>query len=79
MRDSSHTSKVAEMNSQVSVSKLMQWQVAKVAGLRDKEEKLMMSTSLAEKQKGKIEELRKANEMLSTDNTRNKEENQTMK
>ena len=67
------------MNSKVSVSKLVQWQVATAAGLRDKEEKLVMSTSLAETQKGKIEELRKANEMLTTDIARNKEENETMK
>ena len=39
----------------VSMSSLMQWQVNRAAGLRDKEDKLKMTNSLADMQKIKIE------------------------
>jgi len=64
--------------SMVNMSSLVEWQVSKAAGLRDKEEKLRMTTSLADRQKVKIEELRKSNEVLETDLSRSKEENQSL-
>jgi len=64
--------------SMVNMSSLVEWQVSTAAGLRDKEEKLRMTTSLADRQKVKIEELRKSNEVLGTDLARNKEENQSL-
>ena len=51
---------------QMSVSSLLEWQVATAAGLRDKEEKLKMTMGLADRQKFKIEELRKYREALGT-------------
>ena len=51
---------------QMSVSSLLEWQVATAAGLRDKEEKLKMTMGLADRQKFKIEELRKSREALGT-------------
>ena len=47
---------------QASVSSLLEWHVTTAAGLREKEETLRMKQNLAEKQKYKIEELRKSNE-----------------
>ena len=61
--------------SHVSMSSLLEWQVTTASGLRDKEEKLRMTTSLADRQKIKIEELRKSNEVLGTELARNIEEN----
>ena len=51
---------------QMSVSSLLEWQVTTAAGLRDKEEKLKMTMGLADRQKSKIEELRKSREALGT-------------
>ena len=48
------------------------------AGLKDKEEKLKMTNSLADMQKIKIESLRKEIEMVVTEVVRRKEENQTL-
>ena len=60
------------------MSSLMQWQVNTAAGLRDKEEKLKMTNSLADRQKIKIEFLRKEIEMVGTEVIRRKEENLTL-
>ena len=62
----------------VTTSSLMQWQLNTAAGLKEKEEKLKMSTCLAEIQKTKIEALRKEIEMVSTEVVKRKEENQTL-
>jgi len=59
----------------MSVTSLLEWQVSTAAGLRDKEEKLRMTMGLADRQKYKIDELRKSKEVLGTDLARRKEEN----
>ena len=51
---------------QMSVSSLLEWQVTTAAGLRDKEEKLRMTMGLADRQKYKIDELRKSKVVLGT-------------
>ena len=55
-----------DKTSQMSVSSLLEWQVTTAAGLRDKEEKLRMTMGLADRQKYKIDELRKSKEVLGT-------------
>lgn len=75
---SSHGDNLQPQRSMVNMSSLVEWQVSTAAGLRDKEEKLRMTTSLADRQKVKIEELRKSNEVLGTDLARSKEENQSL-
>ena len=55
-----------DKKSQMSVSSLLEWQVTTAAGLRDKEEKLRMTMGLADRQKYKIDELRKSKEVLGT-------------
>ena len=52
--------------SQMSVTSLLEWQVSTAAGLRDKEEKLRMTMGLADRQKYRIDELRKSKEVLGT-------------
>ena len=57
----------------VSRSNLVDWQRTVVAGLTDKEDKLRSKKSVAKRQKVKIEEMRKTNNVVDTDLTRSKE------
>ena len=50
----------------MSVSSVLEWLVSAAAGLIDKEEKLNMTKCLTDKQKYKIEELRKSKGALGT-------------
>jgi hypothetical protein len=59
----------------VTRSHLVDWQRTVVAGLTDKEDKLRSKKSVAKRQKVKIEEMRKTNNVVDTDLTRSKEEN----